>query len=146
MIFSGPILTVWLIKHWQDIVIGVVVVACASFFGAFLLRGAKIERLEQEKRAVVLELETDLKERDIKLEDAAEEITELNDSNKALRLASELADAMHQEAMADALEVNTERTRGIEHATQEAVSAIRRADTCEEKRDALLKLMSEVRP
>jgi len=139
-------LLAWALKHWKDIVIGLAVIACSAFVGAFMLRGAKIERQEIEIGSVKLSAATSIKECQTKLEEVSKI---LNDVNEANILASSEADARNERLVVALNAVEREAhalQRSSLTAETDMIAALKIAETCEEKRDVFFAAMAEWKP
>ena len=134
---------IWMLKHWKDLLIGAVVVACASFVGAFLLRGSHIERLKIEIGSIKLKAASDLQECESFGEGVAESLREINATQKENIRKGQLREKRLEEGLAAVTVLADEEHRRAVRIEHEVSVRIDAAETCEDKQNVFLRAMQE---
>ena len=136
----------WLAANWRQVaafaVIGALIIGGSVFYSSWKTRGVKNERLEIQLETEQLARASDR----AKCAEIADILTSVNARNAELVLKSNQQRAAFIEAdTISAKQIEYNRSEA-ESATVEAVEAISRAATCEEKVAELARVMSEFRP
>ena len=134
---------IWMLKHWKDLLIGLVVIACAGFVGSFLLRGAKIERLEIKIGSIELKAASDLQECQAFGEGVADALREINKTQKENIRKGQLREKRLEEGLAAVTVLADEEHRRAVRIEHEVSVRIDAAETCEDKQNVFLRAMQE---
>lgn len=130
-------------KNKKAFLVSLVLIGCASFIASWLMRGAKIDRLKEEKQTVQLKLDNlETKYKD-DLEACGGKIVEIQDKAEAAKLKSE-AKVVRMEADLEAITEEADRANRESRATRREVrEALAQTATAEEEIEVFLRAINE---